>query len=267
MKPTPWPLPRWIAHRGAGRLAPENTLAAFRVGFRHGFRAFECDVKLSADGEPFLLHDADLERTTSGSGVAGDLSWDALSRLDAGRWLGPRWVGEPLPRLAAIAGWVRANGCALNLEIKATPGLESRTGDVIARACKTLFAPASRCADQGGPTPAPAKGGLLLSSFQVESLRAARAAAPELPRALLLDRLWHGWDEAAGALECMAVVCHHKLMDAALRDRLRDAGWRALCYTVNDPAEIERLLALDVDGLITDAVDRFGPAAAAGQER
>ena len=58
-----WPYPRWIAHRGAGKLAPENTLAAFRLGAAHGYRAFECDVKLSADGVPFLLHDATLDRT------------------------------------------------------------------------------------------------------------------------------------------------------------------------------------------------------------
>ena len=51
-----WPYPLWIAHRGAGKLAPENTLAAFRIGAAHGYRAFECDVKLSADGVPFLLH-------------------------------------------------------------------------------------------------------------------------------------------------------------------------------------------------------------------
>ncbi len=50
-----WPYPLWIAHRGAGKLAPENTLAAFRVGASHGYRAFECDVKLSADGVPFLV--------------------------------------------------------------------------------------------------------------------------------------------------------------------------------------------------------------------
>ena len=62
-----WPYPRWIAHRGAGKLAPENTLAAFRLGAAHGFCAFECDVKLSADGLPFLLHDSTLDRTTTGS--------------------------------------------------------------------------------------------------------------------------------------------------------------------------------------------------------
>ena len=66
----PWPYPRWIAHRGAGKLAPENTLAAFRLGARHGYRMFECDAKLSSDGVLFLLHDATLERTTNGRGTA-----------------------------------------------------------------------------------------------------------------------------------------------------------------------------------------------------
>ena len=75
-----WPYPRWIAHRGAGKLAPENTLAAFRLGASHGYRMFECDVKLSADGIPFLLHDATLERTSNGPmQFGGDASNVAVS--------------------------------------------------------------------------------------------------------------------------------------------------------------------------------------------
>src|SRR6478736_5846185 len=90
-----WPYPRWIAHRGAGKLAPENTLAAFRLGAQHGFRMFECDVKLSADGVPFLLHDTTLDRTTSGHGSAAALPWGELARLDAGAWHGRLHAGEP----------------------------------------------------------------------------------------------------------------------------------------------------------------------------
>ncbi|MEY3273561.1 MAG: cytoplasmic glycerophosphoryl diester phosphodiesterase UgpQ [Pseudomonadota bacterium] len=93
---TPWPLPRWIAHRGAGKLAPENTLAAFRLGAAHGYRAFECDVKLSADGVPFLLHDTTLKRTTPARGTAGDRPWAELSRLDAGVGLISMLSAKPL---------------------------------------------------------------------------------------------------------------------------------------------------------------------------
>ena len=85
--PSAWPYPRWIAHRGAGKLAPENTLAAFRLGAQHGYRMFECDAKLSSDGVAFLLHDATLERTTNGHGTAGDQPWGTLAQLDAGERL------------------------------------------------------------------------------------------------------------------------------------------------------------------------------------
>ena len=86
MNDAAWPYPTHWAHRGAGKLAPENTLAAIRHGASLGYRMFEFDVKLSGDGVPFLLHDATLERTTSGAGVAGALTWSHLSALDAGGW-------------------------------------------------------------------------------------------------------------------------------------------------------------------------------------
>ena len=99
----PWPYPRWIAHRGAGTLAPENTLAAFRKGAEHGYRMFECDAKLSADGVVFLMHDATLDRTTNGHGIGGDHHWQQLSQLDAGSWHSRNFSGEPLPTLANVA--------------------------------------------------------------------------------------------------------------------------------------------------------------------
>ncbi|MCU0969771.1 MAG: glycerophosphodiester phosphodiesterase, partial [Rubrivivax sp.] len=243
--PTSWPYPLWIAHRGAGRLAPENTLAAFRLGAAHGYRAFECDLKLSADGVPFLLHDTRLDRTTNARGVAGERAWAELSRLDAGGWHSRAYAGEPLPSLDAIARYVRRNGFALNIEIKPTPGSAARTGEVVADAAARLWA--------GDAVPP------LMSSFEVEALEGARRAAPALPRALLLDRLWEGWPDAAAALGCVAVVTHYSLMDAAVVARLHADGRRALCYTVNDPPEAARLVALGIDGLITDAVDRFSP--------
>src|SRR6187402_1971951 len=97
-----WPYPRWVAHRGAGKLAPENTLAAFKLGASHGYRMFECDVKLSADDVLFLLHDATLDRTSTGKGDARTLDWQALSQLDAGSWHSAAFAGEPLAGFEAI---------------------------------------------------------------------------------------------------------------------------------------------------------------------
>jgi glycerophosphoryl diester phosphodiesterase len=240
-----WPYPLWIAHRGAGKLAPENTLAAFRLGAQHGYRAFECDVKLSLDGVPFLLHDDTLERTSNASGVAGDRPWSELSQLDAGSWHSRTFAGEPLVGLAAIAAYCLRNRHALNIEIKPSPGHERRTGEVVAREAARLWA--------GQAVPP------LLSSFKPDSLDGAMAGGPELPRALLVETPWDGWLERALSLACVAVVANYKLFDRALVDRLHGSGLRALAYTVNDDASAKQLLALGLDGLITDAVDRFVP--------
>ena len=209
-----WPYPLWIAHRGAGKLAPENTLAAFRVGASHGYRGFECDVKLSADGVPFLLHDAVLERTTNGSGEAGALPWSGLSQLDAGSWHSRAFAGEPLPSFAAIARYCQSNRFALNVEIKPSPGQQARTGEIVAREAARLWS---------GHAPAP-----LLTSFEPIALQAARQSAPGLPRGLLLDSLRDGWFDEARALGCSAVITAHALMGAAQIAQLHAAGLRDL---------------------------------------
>ena len=252
--PAPWPYPRWIAHRGAGKLAPENTLAAFRHGASLGYRMFECDVKLSADGVPFLLHDATLPRTTNArahlgagnSAVAGDHPWGVLSQLDAGSWHSRAYAGEPLPTLEHIAAFCISNGYFLNIEIKATPGTERHTGEVVANWAARLW--------QGQAVPP------LLTSFNPESLQGAQAEQPQLPRGLLLDSLWMGWLETALTLDCAAIVCNHALWDASTVLQAKSAGLRTLSYTVNDEWAAQRLLDLGTDGIITDRVDLFSPA-------
>ncbi|MGZ5182678.1 MAG: glycerophosphodiester phosphodiesterase [Ramlibacter sp.] len=241
-----WPYPRWIAHRGAGKLAPENTLAAFRLGAAHGYRMFECDAKLSADGVVFLMHDTTLDRTTNASGVGGERPWAELAQLDAGGWHSRAHAGEPLATLENLARFCLANACLLNIEIKPTPGAEQRTGEAVAGLAARLWAGA-------GIPP-------LLTSFRPESLQGAMQAAPALPRGLLVDTLWDGWFDIARALHCVAVVANQVLWDDALVRQVHGAGMRCLSYTVNDEWSAQRLLALDTDGIITDRVDLFPPA-------
>ena len=243
---SPWPYPRWVAHRGAGKLAPENTLAAFRFGASHGYRMFECDAKLSADGVVFLMHDATLDRTTNGHGIGGQQAWSALSQLDAGGWHSRAFAGEPLPTLENLARYCRANDLLLNIEIKPTPGTERETGEVVAREAARLW--------QGAAVPP------LLTSFQVDALKGAQAVAPELPRGLLLDTLWNGWLDTALSLGCQAIVCNHALWDATTVAQVHGAGLRSLSYTVNDDWAAQRLIDLGTDGIITDRVDLFSPA-------
>jgi glycerophosphoryl diester phosphodiesterase len=238
-----WPYQKWVAHRGAGKLAPENTLAAFRLGASHGYRMFECDVKLSRDDVPFLLHDDTLNRTTDGLGMAGEKTWQDLQKLDAGSWHSPRYKAEPLPSLSTIAGYCIANGFDLNIEIKPTGGTDQHTGTVVAQHASRLWQNESRKP--------------LLTSFNPEALQAAADAAPELPRGLLLHELWTGWLETALMLDCVAIICHHRLWDTSSVTQAKSAGFKILAYTANDKADVQRLQCLGADGIITDQVDLF----------
>jgi len=235
-----WPYPTWIAHRGAGKQAPENTLAAFALGAQHGFRMFECDAKLSADEHVFLLHDATLERTTNGHGTAGDLPWQALRQLDAGAWHSSVYAGERLPLLSELAAFCIQHGHALNIEIKPTPGLERRTGECVAALAATLW--------QYQAVPP------LLTSFQIESLQAAQATAPQLPRGLLIDAWRDDVFDITQTLGCVALVCNFKLWTAERVQLAHQHSLKALSYTVNDRADAAHLLHLGTDGIITDAV-------------
>jgi glycerophosphoryl diester phosphodiesterase len=203
----------------------------------------EFDVKLAADGVAFLLHDATLERTTSGRGRADALPWRELSLLDAGAWHSAEYAGEPVPTLAAVAHWARAHGVACNIEIKPTPGRERETGAAVAIDAATLWRDAEV---------AP-----LLSSFSEEALAAARQAVPALPRALLLDRLATDWQDRLAQLGCVALDANHKALSAEIVALARAAGYRVLCYTPNDAERVDTLAGWGVDGLITDAVDHI----------
>ena len=232
-----WPYPRLVAHRGAGKVAPENTLTAMRVGYAHGYRMVEFDVKLAADNVSFLLHDATLERTTSGRGRADALLWRELSRLDAGGWHSAKYAGEPLPTFASIARWARAHGVHCNVEIKPMPGRERETGAAIALDAAALWRDAE--------TPP------LLSSFSATASRA------EIPRALLLDAVPADWKDRLRHLDCIATVVRHDGLTADIVRKVRTSGYRVLCFTPNDAARVSELASWDVDTIITDAVDHI----------
>ena len=237
---TAWPFPRVIAHRGGGALAPENTLAALEVAARHGCRAVEFDVRLSADGTPVLIHDATLERTTDGRGRVARTSDAVLQTLDAGRRYGIAFAGEPLPTLRQAIERCLTLGLWANIELKIEAGRETAYGETVAHLVATAW--------QGGPP--------LLSSFSAAALAAARRAAPELPRALLVSNLGGDWQGQACDLSCVAIHTAAHRVRPPIIDAARRAGLALACYTVDDPDEAARLFAAGVDAVFTDRPDR-----------
>ena len=238
-----WPFPKLFAHRGGGSLAPENTLAAVKLGRSLGYRACEFDVKLSKDGVAILMHDATLDRTTNGKGSAGDFTWKELSALDAGSRHSAAFRGEGVATFEAVAKELIANGDTANVEIKPTPGFERETGAAVAREAAKLW--------KGAKTPA------LLSSFEFEALLAAKKAAPDLPRGWLVDKFTEADWARLEELEAVSLHTNYKKIDTTTIARLRERGYRVLLYTVNDASIAQRLFDAGVDGLFTDNLQAF----------
>ncbi|HEY0295002.1 MAG TPA: glycerophosphodiester phosphodiesterase [Bordetella sp.] len=243
----PWPYPAHIAHRGGGRLAPENTLAAMRAGKRRGYRMVEFDVKLSRDNVAVLLHDDVVDRTTDGHGPAREKTYAELAQLDAGGWHSPAFAGEPVPTFAAVARYAVANGIACNVEIKPCPGRDAETGEAVARLAQQFWA---------GVHKRP-----LLSSFSEEALAAAQAAAPELPRALLVETVPDDWPARLRQYACVGLNINQKDATPELAAAVHAAGYRLAAWTVNDPDRARLLFSWGVDAIFTDQLTLIQPTA------
>ena len=239
----PWPYPRLVAHRGGGKLAPENTLAAIRLGHSLGYRSVEFDVKLSRDGVAILLHDATLERTTNGKGDAGSCEWELLAELDAGGWHSEAFKGEPLARFDAAAKLLKSLGMNANIEIKPSPGRDEETGALVAALTAEFW--------KGAKTPP------LLSSFSYVALESAQRMAPELPRGWLTPEVKEVDWLALERLEAVSLHTNHQKLVRDHVARLHDLGVRAMVYTVNDVERAEELFSWGVDGMFTDNLEEF----------
>jgi len=236
-----WPLPRVLAHRCGGALAPENTLAGLRIAAQLGCRAVEFDVMLSADGSPWLIHDETLQRTTDGAGRVCRTRDAGLRRLDAGVRRHRAFAGEPLPTLEAAALLCRQLGLQANVEIKPAAGFEAQTGEVVARRVLELW--------QGAPLP-------LVSSFSEIALQAARRAAPQLPLGCLWRTPPADWRARLGALAALTLHCAAASLADQVLDEARASKIPVLCYTVNDPQQAAALFSRGVAAVFSDRIDR-----------
>jgi glycerophosphoryl diester phosphodiesterase len=235
--PLPLRLPRYIAHRGGGSLAPENTLAGIRLAARLGFRAVEFDVMLSADGTPVPIHDETLERTTNGHGQVCATPDAALFALDAGN-------GERIPRFVDAARLCLQLGLLTNVEIKPAAGYEAVTAETVIKLTSELWRAAP---DQ-----------VLLSSFAPEAIRMARDLAPGLRRGMLYETVPGDWLDFCRHAELTTLHCAATKVDDTVLQAAATHGLPVLCYTVNEPEAAADLLQRGVTGLFTDRLDCFG---------
>jgi len=241
-----------VGHRGAAAHAPENTLASIRMAARQGARMVEFDAKLSSDGVAFIMHDDLLDRTTDGHGPAAATPWSELQKLDAGSWFGKTFAGEPLPRLDQTLALILELGLEANLEIKPCPGRGPETGRAVMEVVRRCW-PARR-------------GGLVISSFARDGLAAARDAAPEYPRGLLIFDKPADWSAAAATLGCHSVHCAHQTLTPEWAAEIKRLGYDLAVYTVNDADLARRLQGWGADSIITDRPGALHETLAGGRE-
>jgi glycerophosphoryl diester phosphodiesterase len=210
-----------IAHRGAKREFPENTLPAFQRAYERGADAVELDVHATRDGVVVVHHDPSVHGW-SGPPIA-EATWAQLQSVDLGG-------GARIPRLADVLAMTPA-ARTVYVEIKGA-AIEQAVADVIR-------ARATRCA---------------IHSFDHAAIRRLRSIAPEIPRGVLYENDSTNILIAAAAADARDVWPKHTLIDRALVDAVHEAGGRIIAWTVNDAIEAKRLADLGVDGLCGDDV-------------
>jgi len=251
-----------IAHRGASADAPENTLAAFRLGYEQGADAVELDVFLSADGHPVVIHDANTKRT---AGVDKRVAAQTLAELraldagDFGAWKGKGFKGERIPTLDEALALVPA-GRRMFIEIKAGP-----------EAVPAVDAALKRWAgdDAGG-------GRATIIAFRLEVLTAAKKSAPGRPAYWLRrydrDKKTNEYPRVDDLIRQAKEAGVDGLsfdqafpLDAAAVARVKAAGLSCHVWTVDDPAKARAFVAAGVDSITTNRPGALRRELQAGQ--
>jgi glycerophosphoryl diester phosphodiesterase len=232
--------PLIFAHRGASRVAPENTLPAFEAAIRLGADGVELDVQYSSDGKLVVIHNPTLEATTNGTGRVTAHTFDELRGLDAGSHFGPEFAGTRIPTLDEVLELLKGK-LLVNVELKALE-LASDLGAAVVAVVR-----AHAMVDQ-----------VVISSFNPFALRRAKLAGPEIECALLLAPdlpAWMRWAATRRYSHADTLHPEHTMVDAAYMARARKLRMRVCPWTVNDEADMRRLIALGVDAIITDVPD------------
>ncbi len=227
--------PLVVGHRGASATMPENTMPAFLAAWQAGAAWIETDVQPTADGEPILLHDDAVDRTTDGTGPVSALTVQELATLDAGSWFDPAHAGTRVPRLSELLAELSGERRVL-LEIKG-PHTRGQLQQIVQRI-----------------SAAGAQRSVLLQSFEVPALAELRAMLPDEPLGLLVGPIG---DDPVGDCRELGAITYNPYVGALLGQpdlvgTLHAAGIATIPWTSDDPDQWSRLTAMGVDGIITN---------------
>lgn len=227
--------PKIYGHRGIPSRAPENTMAGFRLALEIGVEGLEIDVHLTKDGVPVVCHDASVDRTTDGTGLIQDYTFDELRKLDAGSWMSDKFRGERIPALAEVLELLQGTDILLNIELKYGEGLEEKVNELIRR-----YDMAQR---------------VIISSFDHYRLVRMSEIGPDLHTGILYQgALYRPW-EYAKMVGAVALHPYFRTLTPEVVVGAKQAGIIINTWTVNEPEDIKYMAELGVDAIITDRAD------------
>lgn len=235
-----------FAHRGMSSLAPENTLAAFRLCASHQVTWLECDLDILADDTVVVSHDDTLDRCTNRTGSLYQLTQADLQQIDAGSWFSKHYVNEPIPTLAQLVDLLNQYQLNANIEIKSCAAGWKKTLvmlDVIVKELARLEP----------------KRQVIISSFNPLVLYEFKARDPQYPTACLFvkDNLWDDWESILQACQAEYIHPEDNGLTQAQVTLFKSKGYKVNVYTVNDKTRANQLFNWGVDGIFTDIAQEF----------
>lgn len=236
-----------ISHRGANRVAPQNTLPAFEESLKIGVDGFETDIHLTRDGVPVICHNYKIDKTSDGNGKITDMTYDEFKSYDFGGYFSPEYKGTTAPSLDEFLKLCKtAELEIINIEIK--PSLNNDMSIVP----KTI----QMVKDYG------LFDKLLISSFSSKMLLVAKKIDKNCKTAYLYSpdkrearSIWRRASDFARELGADAIHPNKLYVTKDYVKRAHDIGVAVNVWTVNKPKEMEKLIKMGVDGLITDFPD------------
>ena len=225
------------AHRGASGYAPENTLAAFRLAMEMGAQMIETDAQQTDDDRLVLLHDDDLDRTTTGTGFLWQKKLAELKTYDAGLWFDKKFAGERLPTLEEAMALVRGK-VKLNIEVK-LHGHERNVAQLVVDTIRREHFE-KEC---------------IVTSFGQTVADEIKALAPELQVGYIFGKREYSDRVFSAPVDILSA--NSRLVDKEFMQKARAAGKQVHAWTVNDKDRMHELMALGVDAIITNYPDRL----------
>lgn len=231
-----------MGHRGAAKIAPENTLASLKAAADAGLKWIEIDVSLAGEDDLVIFHDDTLDRCTNGSGLVIETSITNLKELDAGSWFDSRFANETVPTLVEALQYIQQLNLSLNLEIKYAGEQIERIVPAVMEQIQIHWHDKSK---------------LMISSFNEAALVMVRELDQDIRLGQLYTKIPDNWPQTLATINAFSLNCYYADLTKEQAEAVKQAGYYLFCYTANDPELVKEHWGWGMDTIITDDPDIF----------